>query len=136
MRSRLVARIAWVLVPAVAFVVVGCSTTKGFLGLATTGYVDQQMSAAVEQNKKTVDQIESELQTLQGDVGKVKDQSDQINAILDELAQTKSSTEQLQKLATGVQDKLDALPRETLMQLADLIQKALAQTAPATGQGQ
>lgn len=117
-----------------------CASTKPFLGfLATTGYVDQKMQTQSETNKKSLDKIESDLNALQADVSKFQDQSSQIKQLMDEIDATKSQTEQLQKLASTVGDQIAALPRATLLQLADMIQKSLAQqsagSAPAQQSG-
>ena len=105
-----------------------CASTKPFLGfLATTGYVDQKMQTQSEANKQSLDKIDSDLKSLQADVSKFQDQSSQIKQLLDEIDATKGQVDQLQKLASTVGDQIAGLPRETLLQLADLIQKSLAQ---------
>lgn len=113
---------------------VGCASTKPFLGfLATTGYVDQKMQVQAEANQKNLDRIQADLQTLQADVNKFQDQTAQIKQITDELAKTKSQTQQLEQLATTVKGQIASLPHDTLLQLAELIQQQLGKgTAPAS----
>jgi septal ring factor EnvC (AmiA/AmiB activator) len=110
----------------------GCASTKPFLGfLATTGYVDQKMQAQTAANQQSLDKIQSDLKSLQDDVNKFQDQTGQIKQITDEISKTRDQTQQLEKLASTVGDRIAGLPRETLLQLADMIQKDLAQTAAA-----
>ena len=133
MRVRYDARILWALVPVAVFLIAGCTTTKPILGIATAGYVDSRIATANDENKKSIAQMEDDLKALQSDVAKFKDQTEQINAILDDLAKAKSTTAELQQLASTVKDKIDSLPKETLLQLADLIRSSLSEneSAPA-----
>ena len=104
--------------PIVAVLLTSCTST-GFLGfLATTKQVDAKLSTQQDQTQKNIDQIDSDIKTLQADVSKFNDQTAQINALLQQ-------TQQLQKLASTVEGRLASLPRDTLLQLSDLIQKAL-----------
>lgn len=112
----------------------GCASTKPFLGfIATTGYVEQKMQVQSEANQKSLEKIQNDLESLQGDVNRFEDQTGQIKQIMDELAKTKSQTEQLEKLASSVGDRIASLPRETLLQLAELIQKSLENDRTGTG---
>lgn len=117
-------------------VLAACASTKPFLGfIATTGYVDQKMQAQSEANRKSLETIQADLQTLRADVGRFQDQTDQIKQIMDEIDKTRSQTQQLEQLAASVGDRLAGLPRETLLQLADLIQKNLAKDTATTNTG-
>ncbi|HUX20112.1 MAG TPA: hypothetical protein VMW69_02660 [Spirochaetia bacterium] len=110
----------------------GCASTKPFLGfLATTGYVDQKMQAQSTANQQSLDKIQADLKSLQDDINKFQDQTGQIKQIADEIAKTRDQTQQLEKLAATVGDRLAGLPRDTLLQLADMIQKDLAQSNAA-----
>ena len=111
----------------------GCASTQPFLGfLATTGYVDQKMKAEASANQQSLDKIQSDLSTLQSDVNTFKDQTSQIKQITDEIDKTRTETQQLQQLASTVEDRIASLPRDTLLQLADLIQKNLAKDAASS----
>ncbi len=113
-----------------------CASTKPFLGfIATTGYVDQKMQAQSEANRKSLETIQADLQTLRADLGRFQDQTDQIKQIMDEIDKTRSQTQQLEQLAASVGDRLAGLPRETLLQLADLIQKNLTKDTATTNTG-
>lgn len=110
----------------------GCASTKPFLGfIATTGYVDQRMQVQSEANQQSLDKIQTDLQTLQAEVSKFGDQTAQINQLMEELAKTKVQTQALEKLAASVGDRIAGLPRETLLQLAALIQQQLGTSKPA-----
>ena len=119
MRIGGIARWLMVIVPMALLPLSGCTTTNGFMGfLATTKGVDARIAAAQDENQKSLDRIDSEIEALQADVKQYKDQTSQIDQLLQQ-------TQQLQKLASTVGVRLAALPRETLLQLSDLIQKAL-----------
>lgn len=111
----------------------GCASTKPFLGfIATTGYVQQKMQVQSEANQKSLDKIDADLQQLQAEVSKFKDQSAQIKQLMDELEKTMSQTKQLEGLAVAVQEKIASLPRDTLLQLAALIQQQLGSSKPSS----
>ena len=130
-KGFLVSKIAGILIGAVVLLG-GCASTKPFLGfLATTGYVDQKMQAQSTANQQSLDKIQADLKSLQDDINKFQDQTGQIKQIADEIAKTRDQTQQLEKLAATVGDRLAGLPRDTLLQLADMIQKDLAQSNAA-----
>lgn len=126
-RTENLARLS-VILPAAIMLLGGCTST-GFLGfLATNDQVNQKLAEQSKETQKNIDQLDTQVKSLEGEMKTYKDQSDQINALLDQ-------TRALQKLAAGVEDRLASLPRETLLQLADLIQTALqkkGQTAPSS----
>lgn len=111
----------------------GCASTKPFLGfIATTGYVDQKMQVQSEANQKSLDKIQGDLQAIQTELNKYQDQSVQIKKLMDELAATRSQTQKLEQLAASVSDKIAGLPRDTLLQLAALIQQQLGTSTPVS----
>lgn len=134
-KGFLLSKMGGVLIGAV-ILLAGCASTKPFLGfLATTGYVEQKMQAQSDANKQSLDKIQQDLNALQSDVNKFQDQTTQIKQITDEIAKTKDQTQQLEKLAASVGDRIASLPRQTLLELADMIQKNLAKDQNASSQG-
>jgi outer membrane murein-binding lipoprotein Lpp len=128
MRSvRVMKRLGIVLPVVFALALLGGCTSTGFLGfLATTDQVDKKLAAQNDETQTSIDQLDSDIKTLQDDVAKFKDQTDQINTLLQQ-------TQELQQLASTVEGRLASLPRETLLELSDMIQKALASGAGAPG---
>lgn len=111
------------IVIAVLLVFSGCATAdNGLFGyFATTDYVKKQLA---ETKKAT----ESEISATKKDVAEIKALTGKIKDLLGEVSQTKQSTEELQKLAKALEERLNDLPRETLTKMVKILQDYLDKT--------
>jgi hypothetical protein len=87
------------------------------MGLAKTSYVDEV--------KLESDRARAEVDALSSQVREMRTIADQMEALIDDMEATRRATAELQQLAEQVTGRLEALPRETLRRLADLIESYL-----------
>jgi len=116
------------IVMAVLLIFTGCATAdNGLFGyFATTDYVKKQL----EEAKKVTD---SELNSVKKDVSDMKALTGKVKDLLDEVSQTKQSTEELQKLAKSLESRLNNLPHETLVEIIKILENYLNETKSKTG---
>jgi chromosome segregation ATPase len=110
----------------------GCSTTGGFLGLATMSYVDGRFSEMKSESAASYEEIQAklvrileELNALSEEVEQYQRLAQELESILAEFARVQEATDDLQQLAKEVSGRMDALPKETLQELVEIIQAHL-----------
>lgn len=120
MKSRLtpVVRIGGVLA---VVTLSGCASLGSAVGLASQDYVDERVAAleaGVAQNRAAIDEASARL-----------DRFDEVAAQIEEslvaVEQAVTTTEELQQLATILEERLNVLPEETIRQLVEILQQHL-----------
>jgi Tfp pilus assembly protein PilP len=102
---------------AAMLIVSGCTTTS-FAGLAKAGYVDQVKTSAQA--------TDADLKALQQRVDAMKAVADRMQQLASQMEQTQKTTAELQQLAKQVEERLPAIPKETLRMLVKSIEDYLA----------
>jgi len=127
------------LLAAAAVLVSGCASTKGFLGLATVSYVDEELGRIEQEDRRRSDDLSAELErissglaALEADLERVKadleaydELSAEIRQALTDFSAVQEATAELQLLAEQVAEELERLPRETVRQIVDALQAHL-----------
>ena len=112
----------------------GCATT-GFLGLATTKYVDNQVSDSQQEIEKLDKQIDlayedydenrERLNELESEIRDLMSAKEELERLVEVIQQNEEATAELQDLAVQVEQKLETISDEILMLLAEMIQDYL-----------
>ncbi len=113
-----------------ALAVGGCTSTDGFLGLASKGYVDRQLAETDQRTRQELDRTEGTVAALTERVDGYGDVRKQVEFLLSELQRTQETTRELRELARMVERRLDTIPAETLRQLVIIIQDHLDRNEP------
>ena len=131
---RSVRIVSGVLLLFIAIALSGCATT-GFLGLATTKYVDRRISESDEsmeeidrkldlayedydENRERLNELETEIQDL-------LQAKEELESLVEVIRQNEEATAELQDLAVRLERELETIPEDTLILLAELIQDYL-----------
>jgi len=114
----------------VLLIFTGCATAdNGLFGyIATTDYVKKQLAETKKATETELNATKSDVQGVKKDVADIKALTGKVRDLLDEVSQTKQSTEELQKLAKALEARLNDLPRETLTQMVKILQDYLAKS--------
>jgi preprotein translocase subunit SecF len=111
----------------VAFAFAGCASGS-FLGLATTGYVDEKGKTVADQQVATAAEIE-QLKSQLSEVQAIKDQAqaavDQAKTAVEQVGQIQSVIQELQALSQKAEDRIGSIPKEVIKQIVDILQAAL-----------
>jgi predicted nuclease with TOPRIM domain len=117
---------------ALAVLMIGCASTKGFLGLTTVSTMEAELAQIREEEdrrhqelRQELERISRELSSLNAEVDRHEELSGEIRQVLEDFAEVQKATSDLQQLAEQVEDELDAIPRETLQQIVDVLQAYL-----------
>ena len=109
--------------------ITGCATDKGLFGfIATTDYVKIQLEETKKATEAELNATKQDLRSVKKDVAEFKGLTGNVKKLLDEVSKAKQSNEELQKLAKTIETRLNDLPRETLLQLVQVLQNYLDET--------
>jgi hypothetical protein len=115
MRSRVVA-------PLVAFLVLiflsGCGTMAGWVGIASSKSVDEKLAG-------TRSDLEAEVGSLRSDLDAYQAKASEIERLGRSIEETIRATEELQQLAEIMESRLQQLPRDTIEELVEILQRYL-----------
>lgn len=113
----------------------GCAST-GFLGfIATTQYVDKHLATAQQQTQAQIAENTNEVHKVRSDVAKLNELRSTLQSLVADINRNKKSTEELKSLAAKMETRLNEIPRETLMQLVQILQQYLKQNQAAPQSG-
>ncbi|MEW5814512.1 MAG: hypothetical protein AB1798_03820 [Spirochaetota bacterium] len=116
-----------------------CATT-GFLGfLATTKYVENKVNASSAKTADNIEQVNQKVEKtsegmerqveevagLKEEIGKFRDFIKQLEGYIADLTTTKQATQDLQEQAKQLAARLGSIPRETIKELAAILEKYL-----------
>ncbi|MBU8913326.1 MAG: hypothetical protein KOO61_04830 [Spirochaetales bacterium] len=118
-------RVAFGLV--VVLVLAGCATTEPIWFVATPGYVEARLATSEEATRV---EYEAQIGRLQDELNAQRAVSDELAALADVVGEIESSNQELLGLADGLEDRLAELPRETIRQLVEILQRHLEEDAP------
>jgi len=103
----------------------GCAST-GFLGfLATTKQVDQKLA---EQSARVGEELtaeKAELGQLKRELEEIRTLKEQARTAVEQMARTQAAVDELRASGGRVEERLAALPAETLKWMIDILQNAL-----------
>jgi outer membrane murein-binding lipoprotein Lpp len=108
-----------VIIVLAALALTGCASGS-FLGLATTGYVD-------EQTKAVLDQQSAQIQELKAQIADYESMKKQAQSAIEQMNATEKTIEDLQALAKRAESRISTIPREVIKQIVDILQSALSQ---------
>lgn len=111
-----------VLMVLAAVLLTGCASGK-FLGfLATTDYVDNKAKEQAATLKAQADEI-AKLKEKLADYESLKAQA---QAAIDQMNQSSKIIAELQNVAQRAEERIAAIPREVIKQIADILQASLS----------
>ena len=111
----------------VVLVLAGCATTKPIWFIATPGYVEARVATSEDATRL---EYEAQIARLQDELDAQKAVSDDLAALADVIGEIESSNQELLGLADELEDRLAELPRETLRQLVEILQRHLEESEP------
>ncbi len=97
----------------IATIFISC-TTSGFAGLAKESY-------ALEVEQKT----SADIQQLRDEVAKIKELTNKLDGLLEDIEETKKTTKEFQDLVKELEGRINDMPRESIEELVKILQKYL-----------
>lgn len=123
MLRRLMSNRKWIALGFVAVVLVaGCATTEPIWFIATPGYVEAQIAMS---ESATRQEYEAQFAQIQSELNAQRAVSDELATLADVIAEVESSNRELLGLADELEDRLTAIPLETIRQLVEILQRHL-----------
>ena len=105
----------------------GCATTKPIWFIATPGYVEAQIATSEDATRS---EYEAQIAQLQRDLNAQRAVADELAALTGVISEIESNNRELLGLADELEDRLAALPRETIRQLVDILERHLEEDLP------
>ncbi|UCF99338.1 MAG: hypothetical protein JSV89_07310 [Spirochaetaceae bacterium] len=115
MRSRVVAALP------IALALVwlsGCATMAGWVGIASSESVDEKLTG-------TRSELEAEIGSLRSDLDAHQTRVTEIESLSRSMEEAIRATEELQQLADVMESRLEQMPRDTIQELVDILQRYL-----------
>ena len=108
----------------------GCASGS-FLGLATTGYVDEKSKAALDQQAADVEKLKADqaaqIEELKAQIADYESMKQQAQAAIDQMNTTATTIADLQALAEEAESRISTIPKEVIKQIVDILQASLNQ---------
>jgi len=115
MRSRVAAPLLTFLV---LFILFGCATMAGWVGIASSESVDEKVAGASSD-------LEAEIGSLRSDLDAYQARATEIDRLGRSIEETIRTTEELQQLAEIMESRLQQMPRDTIEELVAILQRYL-----------
>jgi hypothetical protein len=121
-------RMKWVVTGflAAAFLA-GCATTKPIWFIATPGYVEAQIATS---EGATRAEYEGQIAEIQNELNRQRQVTEELAALTDVISDIERNNRELLGLADELEDRLAALPRETIRQLVEILERHLEEELP------
>ena len=104
----------------------GCQTMAGWFGIASEQHVDDrivEMQAQIDERMvEKQAQIDERMVGMQAQIDKYVVAADQLEGLIESLGEMAQTTEELESLASVLEERLVDLPDETIRQLVGVLQ--------------
>ncbi len=119
-----------VIIVLAALALTGCASGS-FLGLATTGYVDDKSKAALDQQAADMEKLKTDqaaqIEALKAQIADYESMKQQAQSAIEQMNTTAKTIADLQALAKRAESRISTIPKEVIKQIVDILQAALSQ---------
>ena len=99
----------------------GCTTMAGWVGIASSESVDEKLAG-------TRGQLEAEIGSLRSDLDACQARVEEIEDLSGSMEEAIRKTEELEQLAEVMAARLKQLPRDTIQELVDILERYLEES--------
>lgn len=99
----------------------GCATMAGWVGIASSESVDEKLAGTRGQLETEIGSLRSELDVHQARVAEIEDLSSSMEDAI-------QKTEELEQLAEVMAARLEQMPRDTIQELVEILQRYLEES--------